>query len=221
MTAVAAIAALLVQIAAASPVDLPLCGSKDRDIGRGFLLTQYMFNGHPEFSLVYQPPAASVRTHGVSMTASFQLRFGQLDLRPFRTRPPDLSGPLLGYANYEFRKPDGTRLGLGAIRFDCGGGTILNARYSSEPPRGDLKVPISFPQPFHNQPVAACLSELQAHGRFGFRVGEHSADDPFVTIGGEIPFARALSEAERIWRNELARAERGECRIAPPPPPPF
>lgn len=102
------------------------------------------------------------------MTAPFQFMFTQMDFRPMAAREAGLAGPHIGYTNYEFRKPDGIRLGTGALMFDCGSETTLNARFSAKPPPDYVKVPKTSYMTFLGQHERECLTELQRNGRFGF-----------------------------------------------------
>lgn len=210
---------LLIALVLQAADALPVCGSRDRDIGRGFELTQYMFNGASEFQLKYRPQ--SVRTHGVTETAPFQLMFSQVRLEPPLRTPDSGTGPNVGFANYQFTRPDGVRTGLGRLILRCGDGATLSMRYSSAPPDPSLRVPVSFHAPFYNQAEYQCLMDIRRDGRFAFSVAESDEAEPFVTIDSPIELDWAMREVERRWRADLARAERGECRIVPSPPPPF
>lgn len=211
---------VLTQAAPASqPPRVPWCGSPpDRDIGRGFRFTQYMFDGSDEFRMTFEPSAKSVSTNGVEMTAPFKLQFIQMDLKERTPAMAGLAGPHIGFTSYEFRKPDGSRLGIGALKLECGGGTILSERYLDPVPHNG---PVSMDIAFFNQPEQQCLAELTQNGRFRFTIGGRDFTNPYVVIDDLIPLRWAMDEVRRIWTAELAKAKQGQCRLMPPPPPPF
>jgi hypothetical protein len=180
-----------------------------------------MFDGSPEFTLKYQPPSERVATHGVKMTAPFQLMFTQMDFQPLTTGASGLAGPHVGYTNYEFRKPDGARLGTGAMKLECGKGTVLSARYSAEPPGNHIKVPTTFHLPYLGKFEQDCLRELRSNGRFKFTVAERDFNQPAVVIEDRMRLQWAISKVHKLWRGELKKAKQGRCKLSPPPPPPF
>jgi hypothetical protein len=213
------VAALLLQTTAGPR--LPSCGSVDRDIGRGFRLTQYMFGGSPEFTLAYRPTTSSIRMVGVTETAPFHLLFSQLGIEGPPVGQTGVSTSHLGYTGYQFRKPDGVRLGTGKLMVECGGGVVLNAAFSAQPPSDAMQNPVTFHLPFLNQPEDRCMQELLRDGRFRFTIAEQDLASPSVVIEDRLDLKWALSEVERIWRAGLIGAEQGRCQIYPAPPPPF
>lgn len=199
---------------------LPSCGSVDRDIGRGVRLTQYMFDGSSEFTLKFQPPNPVMAT-GVKMTAPFQLMISQMDFRAPTAAQSVLAGPHIGFTNYEFRKPDGTRLGIGALNLECGKGTVIRANYSPEPPPEHVKVPVTFHLPFLGQAEQQCLRELQESQHFKFTISQRNPNEPWLVIEDRMPLRWATSKAQKAWRTGLEQAKQGRCRLASRPPPPF
>lgn len=210
------LAALLLQAGANM---LPPCGSFDRDIGRGFQLSQPMYGGSREFTLTYRPGEDEIRLEGVSDAAPFRFRFGGLHV--------DLSGPLrtgttapsIGLAGYRFTRPDGSRIGLGSMRMDCGEGIVLRARFSTQGSASDA--PLTIFTPFLNQREHECVLQLAADGQFSFSLAESDDAEPWLYVEGRMELGWALAETERVWRSELDRAGRGECRLSPHVPPPF
>ncbi len=180
-----------------------------------------MFNGASAFQLKYRPSAENIRTNGVIETAPFQLMFSQVDLGVPQRPPTSGSGPNVGYASYQFTRPDGVRLGLGRLTLRCGDGVTMSSRYSAAPPDPAVQAPASFHAPFFNQAEYQCLQDIRRDSRFRFSVAEDDDSEPFVVVDGPIELDWAMAEVERLWRSDLDRAERGLCRIMAPPPPPF
>lgn len=215
LTAFAAMASLFgAQANAQVP---PWCeSSQERDIGNGFRLTQYLFGGSSEFTLFFRPAESDIRTHGVTITAPFELMLSSLDLEGRTT-------PQIGFRNYEFRQSDGVRIGLGRLSVHCGEGATLSATYSTGSPPDTVRVPITFHAPFFIQRalIPQCLRDIEAAGRVRLVVAETATADPRVVIDGPIPLTRAIAEARRRWTAETTRARHGSCRMPPVPPPPF
>src|SRR3954454_19016636 len=118
----------------------PWCGTKDRDIGRGFVFTEYMFDGSAEFTLQYRPPRSATRTRGVSLTGPFELSFIQMRFDVGPDGASSLTGPHIGFTYYPFTKTDSTPF-TGTVRLDCGGGPrpsrALHPRNSRQDQRSD------------------------------------------------------------------------------------
>lgn len=218
---VAAVALITQAAGPASPPALPSCGNVERDIGRGFRLTQHMFDGAPDFTLKYEPPSSAVDARGVTMTAPFQMMFSQMNFDVDAVGRNPLAGPHVGFTNFEFRRPDNTRLGLGNLRLDCGDGTVLDKTFSADGPPDHIRVPITFHSPFLNQPEQRCLREIERTGRFRFTISERDPNRPSVIIQGRMPLRWAIAEVRRLWEDGLSRSAQGRCRLLPAPPPPF
>jgi hypothetical protein len=197
----------------------PWCGTKDRDIGRGFVFTQYMFDGSAEFTLQYRPPRSATRTRGVSLTGPFELSFIQMRFDVGPDGASSLTGPHIGFTYYPFTKSDSTPF-TGTVRLDCGGGTALRERYILETP-GRIKGPIQFSVPWLNQPEQRCLQELQQRGQFALTFAEPEGAPPAIALSGRIPLRWATERIRAIWAAQLKDAKHGRCRLMPPPPPPF
>jgi hypothetical protein len=204
--------------AVAQPI-APWCGTKDRDIGRGFVFTQYMFNGSPEFSLHFRPPLSASRTTGVSLTGPFELSFIQMRFDVGGGGGSSLIGPHIGFLYYPFAKVDGTPF-TGTVKLSCGGRTALRERYILEVP-GKIKGPIEFSVPWLNQPEQRCIQELQDTGHFALTFAEPEGAPPTIAISGHIPLAWATKRIRTIWAAQLEDAKHGRCRLMPPPPSPF
>ncbi len=219
----AAVAAVLTLqgagIAQVSP--LPTCAIIALDIGRGFTLTQYMFDGASEFELTFEPPASAIRTRDVTPSAPFRLVFSQMDLSPRSNWGTPLGSPHLGYSSHEFLTPDGKRIGAGTVRFECGGGQILSGSYHPTAPPTGISRPVFVQTQFVGQGEYRCLSKMHESERFKLTITEHGLTEPAIVIEGELPLQWALGEVERVWRSRLEDAEKGRCRLVPHPPPPF
>lgn len=213
----ATIITLALMAQASAPAELRFCGSRDRDIGRGFTLTQYMFDGASDFSLTYRPPAQRVRTAGVTQTGSFHFIFSQMAFEPEAVARKGFVGPQVGFGQYRFIKPDGLHLGVGVPRLACGGGIVMTNDFSkSGPPPSD--VPVTFFSPFFAQDQKGCIAQLSRDGRYRFTVTEQAGAPPAVVIEDRIDLKWALAKAERFWRSDLQAARKGACRLAAPPP---
>ena len=216
-----ALALALVLLQVAQPM-VPFCGSRDKDIGKGFSLTQYMFDGAPNFSLAYQPEADSVKTVGLQATSEFRLLFSDIHLADQTGALGPRSGAHVGFDGYRFVRPDGFAMGVDNLKLECGGDTVLARAYPhADPSRAGDAVPINFALPFFNQPEQRCIRELREDGSFRFT----AADDPEATLSviieDRLDLDWAVAEAERIWRAEIDRSRDGLCSLMPSPPPPF
>lgn len=212
---VLAFTAMLLQTSA----DVPRpCGSVDREIGRGFYLTQRMFGGSQEFTLAYRPAAGQIRMEGVEDATPFRFIFNQLDLTPSAPLRTGTVGPNIGLANYRFIRADGSRLGPGVMRMECGKGIVLRASFSTG---GAIDVPLTAFTPFLNQREHECVRQLMSDGSFRFSIAANETAEPSVLVDDRMDLAWALKETEGMWRAELRSAERGVCRLLPPLVPPF
>ena len=210
-------------IVAASAViaqpNAPWCGTKDRDIGRGFTFTQYMFDGSPEFTLHYRPPSSATRTKSISMTGPIGLSFTQMNFGVANGEASSLTGPHVGLYYYPLSKADGSSF-TGTVKLDCGGGTALRERYALQSP-ANFRGQVEFSEPWFAQPEQRCLRELQQTGKFALTMAESDDAPPAIVVAGRIPLRWATNTIHAIWAVQLEDARRGRCRLMPPPPPPF
>ncbi|RDE05472.1 hypothetical protein [Sphingomonas aracearum] len=217
----AAIGLLLAQGSGPASPPTPWCGGgADRDIGSGFRLTQYLFNGESDFALDHEVPAAAMTLHGARMTAPFRVTFSQMRFETAGGASP-LTSPHVGFAGYEFRDSAGHRKGIGSLRLDCGSGVRLSADLSAEPPSDSVRAPLVFPVPFIGQDERGCIAALEKGGRLRWTFADRPDAVPWLAIDAPLPLRRATTEARRRWQNGLREAKRGRCRLKPPPPPPF
>lgn len=212
--------AALAQAALASAAPLPpQCGSMEREIGRGFILTQRMYGGSRAFELRFLPPASAIHTNGVKLTGPFELMINNFgDNFDLGAGPETLNGPDIGLYFYGVRGPSGNGY-TGTVRLDCGGGTVLRFRttLSTQVPG----VPNSFGGMFVNQPQQRCLSELMQTGRLEFTVSEPEGSPPGIAISSPYPLRWALDRTMAIWAQQMQDFKEGRCRMRPPLQPPF
>src|ERR1700759_4545852 len=164
--------------AVVAQLNAPWCGTKDRDIGRGFTLTQYMFNGSPEFTLHYRPPVSATRTKGVTLTGPLGSSFIQMGFDIGDSESSSLIGPHVGFYYYPFTKVGGAPF-TGTVKLDCGSRTILRERYILDTPV-KFKGQIEFSVPWLSQPEQRCLRELQQSSRFALTMTESEGAPPAV-----------------------------------------
>lgn len=208
-----AIASLAHAVSSASP-GLPDCGSRNRAIGDGFYLTQYMHQGSSEFRLEFEVPEKRVWSRGGKLTTPIRIMFSNMDVS-------GASPSQIGFSNYEFRTSNGTELGMGTVRFECGGITVLQFSSRSHTLPASAHGPTTIYEPFRGQPISSCLVQLQETGRVKFSFSPAPNEPPFLLASARLPLRKALRKVRQSWQSELQKASRGLCRFAPPPPLPF
>ena len=208
------LAVSLASVVVAAPVtpNIRACGSIAREIGDGFQLTQYMYDGSPQFDLKFTPPRSSIRLTGVEMAIPLQIWFYALGSE---------DTPSVGYANFNFRDLEGRRIGLGQLSLDCGGGTVLRAQFSSAPPPSSFTGPSQSIAPFYGQRTGRCTYEIEVGGKVSFELGTGSNRLPEVSITSSIKLREAIIRASEIWVSEMNEAKAGTCEMRPYLPPPF
>jgi hypothetical protein len=212
--------AALAQATLASPAAVsPECGSIERNIGRGFILTQRMYGGSRAFELRFLPPASAIHTNGVKLTGPFEVMINNFgDNFDLGVGPQTLNGPDIGLYFYGVRGPSGNGY-TGTIRVDCGGGTFL--RFRTTLSTTDPGVPNNFPGMFVNQPQQRCLSELMQNGRLELTVSEPEGSPPGIAISSPYPLRWALDLARAIWARQTEDFKGCRCRMKSPLQPPF
>lgn len=186
----------------------PACGARALDIGDGFLLTQYMFAGAPEFMLEYSIPDEQLRSDDVVMGTRLQLVFAALA----NSYGDDVQ---IGYQNFDIRTADGEPFEYGRVDLDCGNGRSLSQRFVWND---------QFSIPHHVnlfgswQEKQDCLWALRKTGSFKLSFARDMDGEASLIFAGPIPLKAKIDWAHRHWRNELAKAADGACRIVPPPP---
>jgi hypothetical protein len=199
----------------------PECGSIDRAIGRGFILTQRMYGGTRAFELRFQPAPAAIRTIGVRLTQPFELTVLSFD-DGFDVGTGDGTsgnGPHIGLHYYGVSTPGGNHY-TGTLKLTCGAGTVLRFRTilsaRAEPPIAN-----DFPGVFVTQPEHRCLRELMQNGRMNFTVAEPEGSPPAIEISSPYPLSWAIARTKVIWSQQMRDASAGRCHMRPPLAPPF
>jgi hypothetical protein len=214
-----ACAALAQATVASGASAFPECGSIERDIGRGFILTQWMYGGTRAFELRFLPAASAIRTNGVKLTGPFELMINNFgDNFDLGVGQESIDGPHIGLYFYGVSGPTGDGF-TGTIRVDCGGGTVLRFRTTLSTP--DHGVPNNFPGIFVNQPEQRCLGELMQNGHLEFSISEPEGNPPGIAISSPYPLRWALDRTKAIWAQQMKASKEGRCRMRPPLPPPF
>jgi len=206
-------------LASGAPVS-PECRTIERDIGRGFILTQRMYGGSRAFELRFLPPASAIHTKGVKLTGAFELMINNFgDNFDLGVGQQTLNGPDIGLYFYGVSGPDGKDY-TGTIKVNCGSGTVLSFRTTLATPSGP-HTPNNFPGIFVNQPQQRCLSELMQNGRLEFTVSEPEGSPPGIAISSPYPLRWALDRTRAIWAQQMEDFKEGRCRMRPPLQPPF
>lgn len=211
--------ALICQAAAAGGAPtIPDCGSIDRDIGRGFILTQRMYGGTRDFELGFQ--ASAIRTRGVRVANPFQLTIVSFD-DSFDVGIGETTvgnGPHIGLHYAGVSGPDGKDY-TGTLKLDCGAGTVLRFRTVLSAPNPPALN--EFPAVFFGQPEQRCLRELMQTGHLNFSVAEPEGSPPRIQVNSPYPLSWAIERMKTIWAEQVQDAKDGRCHMRPPLAPPF
>jgi hypothetical protein len=190
----------------------PYCGAQDLNIGHGFQLLEYMFDGAPEFELTFNIPNRDVKAEGVLVAnPPIRLLIGGL---PHET----WDSPRIGYTHFDVRGPDGQAFAVRTMTLDCGEGVSLSTSFPKQahnPPRD-----YTFDSPFFEvrKKIPACLVALQDSGRLRWRFA--GDDDTSLQIDAPLRLRDALVAEHRFHEAEALKAKRAVCRFMPAPPPP-